>query len=256
MSRLRTLIVDDEPVARQLLKSILQDHSSVELIGESENGLDAIEAIQSQRPDLVLLDVQMPDADGFQVVEAIDVDPKPAIIFVTAFNQYAVQAFRVHALDYLLKPVDDVLLIETIDRMVSKMETPDWDDLQDRLHQFISSQSNPNPGQQWFVAKRGDRRVLVRWQDVEWLESAQNYVRAHLQNETYLIRGTLQEFEQQLAGMGFVRVHRSNIANIEKIKSLEACGHGDFQIEMQGGDTLSLSRRYRHRLEAVVGRML
>lgn len=255
MAGLRTLIVDDEPIARQLLQSALQKHPLVDLIGESENGLDAISAIRDQRPDLVLIDIQMPGADAFQVIDSIPADIRPAIIFVTAFDQYATKAFRVHAVDYLLKPVEDDLLMEAVDRIASQFATPNWNELRGRLNQLIESCLEENAQQQWFLAKQGDRRIPLQWQDVEWFEPAQNYVRAHVQGKVFLIRRTLRELEHQLTPAGFVRVHRSALVNLGKIVCLQPCGHGEFEIELASGRRISLSRRYRHRLEAIVGRL-
>lgn len=255
MRKLSTLIVDDEPVSRELLRKILCEHPRVELVGMCDNGLDAISQIESQKPDLVLLDIQMPKIDGFQVLEAIDIEKRPAIIFVTAFDEFAVKAFRVQAIDYLLKPIEDHLLVEAIDRMLARQGTENWSVLQDRLDQLISSQSQKPNDSPWFLARSGDRKIPMRWADVEWLESAQNYVKVHVSGKSFLIRSTLQSLEEKLKNMHFVRIQRSAIVNVEMIHSLVGVGHGDVELELKSGRCITLSRRYRQRLEAVFGRL-
>ncbi len=251
---LRTLVVDDEPIARQLLRSALETHPSVTLVGESENGFDAISAITTLNPDLVLLDIQMPDADGFEVIEALDAASRPAVIFVTAFDRYAVRAFRIHAVDYLLKPVDELLLAEAVARAAQQFGTGQWMHLQTRLSELVRElggrqQFNP----EWFVVRRDDERIPLRWREVERLEAAQNYVRVHTGGAVFLLRTTLQTLAERLECQGFVRVHRSNVINVAKIECIYPCSHGDFEVELSDGSRVPLSRRYRPQLEAILG---
>lgn len=255
MSALRTLIVDDEPVARDLLARRLARLPSVVHVGSCANGLEALDALRCERVDLALLDVRMPGLDGFEVVERLAPGDRPAIVFTTAYDEFALRAFDVHAIDYLLKPIDDDRLVQALERVRRRRDPPGWKSMQARLSRFLAGRGRGSPDPSWLVARQGDRRVPLRWEEIVWLEAAGNYVRVHTAGAEFLLRSTLTELEERLADLPFLRVHRGTLVNVARIVSLRPIGHGDFRVRVAGGAELTLSRRYRARVEAVLGRL-
>ncbi len=250
MTRLRVLVVDDEPIARRLLRGFLERQPDIEILGECRGGREAVIAIRERRPDLVFLDVRMPDLDGFQVLEQIPSDELPRVIFVTAYDEYALRAFRFQALDYLLKPFDEQRFRETLDRARRRFERDGIERLTERLEGLLR-RAAVRPLERLAVKKRGIS-LVVKVEEIDWIESEANYVRLHCGDETHLIRRTLQSLEEELDPFRFVRIHRTAIVNADRIRGLIPCGHGDMKIVLVDGTELSLSRRYRERLERVV----
>ena len=255
MTALRILVVDDEPVARQLLRDYLGGLSDVDVVGECADGTAALDAVRSLRPDLVLLDVQMPGLDGFEVVERLTPDERPAIVFVTAHDEHAVHAFDVHAVDYLLKPVDEERLAEAVRRGRELARPRGWRGLQSRLEGLLGERTQGRGGAEWLLVRDGDQRVPLRWEEIVWIEAAANYARVHAGGRVFLMRATLTELEERLRALPFARIHRQTLVNVSRIVSIQPCGHGDHAVLVAGGERLLLSRRYRSRLEEIVGRL-
>jgi two-component system, LytTR family, response regulator len=253
---LRTLIVDDEPVARRRLRRLLRLAPDVEVVAECGDGATAVEAIRSATPDLVLLDVQMPELDGFGVIQALGAERLPTIVFVTAHDQYALRAFDVHALDYLLKPVDGERLLRALTRVRTLLAGRTGTTVDPRVLALLTDLAN----QQKFLSRlpvRADGRLLlVNMSDVDWIGAADNYVTLHVAGREYLLRDTMGRLERELDPSRFVRIHRSSIVQIDRIKELLPDFHGDFIVVLADGTRLTLTRGYRPKVEHVLGRSL
>lgn len=245
---IKTLIVDDEPLAREGLRTRLGAERDVEIVGEAPDGLAAVDAIEALLPDLVFLDVQMPGIDGLEVVARAGRVHLPAVVFLTAFDRYALKAFEVHALDYLLKPVSHQRLGQALERVRREMERDEQAEQGGtRMAAMLDARDrgeSVGPVQRWAV-KRDDRWVLVKADEVDWIESAANYVRLHAGAASYLMRGTLSGVEKSLDPVRFARIHRSTIVNVDRIKDIKPEWHGDFEVALQSGKTLRMSRNYR-----------
>jgi len=242
----RVLIVDDEPIARRRLEALLAGEPSVEIVGESEDGESALQAIRRLRPDLVFLDVQMPGLDGFDVIELLGRDECPAVIFVTAYDQYAMRAFEVHAADYLLKPFDRARLRTALARATA-LEAADGG----RLHAIVDTVRASQPLRR-FLVKTATRVYAVRADDVETIEAAGHYVELRTGAGTHLVRDSLSAIERRLDPARFVRVHRSTIVNVDKIVELRPAFHGEFEVAMTSGRRLRCSRTYAADLTRVM----
>ena len=250
--RIRALIVDDEPLSRRRLRAFLRPEAEVEIVGEFGNGAEAVDAIRRLKPQLVFLDVQMPGMDGFEVLRALERRERPVVVFVTAYDQYAVQAFEERALDYLLKPFGKRRFEDTMARVRERIETPETDDARDRVNSLLRT-IGPRTH---MVVKTGTRAVLLQVARIEWLEAEGDYVRIHAGREVYLTRQTMNRAEAQLAAARFVRVHRSAIVNVEYIKEIHSLPGGDHAIALRDGTQVTLSRGYRERLEMALGQRL
>jgi two-component system LytT family response regulator len=245
---LRVLIVDDEPLARRRLKALLKGEASVEVVGESEDGESALEAIRRLRPDLVFLDVQMPGLDGFDVIELLKPDECPAVIFVTAYDQYAMRAFDVHAADYLLKPFERGRLRKALARasaLAGSADTPT------RLHALLDTVRADQPLRR-FLVKTPGRVYAVRADDVESMEAAGHYVELRTASGTHLVRESMATLERRLDPARFVRIHRSTIVNVDKVIELRPAFHGEFEVVLAGGRRLRCSRTYAADLTRVL----
>jgi two-component system, LytTR family, response regulator len=249
---IRTLIVDDEPPARRKLRRFLESDAQVAIVGEAKNGEEAARAIREHRPDLVFLDVQMPGMDGFGVIEATASEHAPSVIFVTAYDDHAVRAFEVSALDYLLKPFDRERFDAALAKAKAEVARRDHADLRERLDGLLQHLDRQHTVERFLVRSRG-RVTFVQAKDVAWLEGAGNYVRLHAGTDTHLIRDTLDSVGSQLDPRRFVRVHRSHIVNLDYVREMSPWAHGDYVIVMRDGVKLKLSRRYRDRLPPHLG---
>ncbi|MFP5356481.1 MAG: LytR/AlgR family response regulator transcription factor [Gemmatimonadota bacterium] len=272
---IRVLVVDDEPIARRRVRRMLRLEPDVDVIDEVGSGNEAIAAIKKERPDLVLLDVQMPDVDGFGVVDALGAEEMPPTIFVTAFNEYAVRAFDVNAIDYLLKPYDPERFRSAFQRARSHMERVSSAEqgrkIRALLEQVIGEdrtsaaltdrggapQSNGigvAPPRTRFLdrlmVKHDGRVFFVKVSDVDWFEASGNYVRVHVGKVSHLIRETMHHIEAQLDPSMFVRIHRAVIVNIDRIKELQPWFAGDYVVILRDGRQLKLSRTYREHLQS------
>jgi two-component system, LytTR family, response regulator len=251
---LRVLIVDDEPVARHRLHRLLQAVGDVELVAECEDGPKAVAAIQAQRPDLVFLDVQMPEMSGFDVLTSVGPREMPAVIFVTAYDRFALQAFEAQALDYLLKPFGEERVRQALERARRFLAGGAQKTLQEQLAALLraTSESRGSPS---VLVKKGDRVVVLRPSEIDWIESYGDYVRLHAGQESHLLRGTLSELEQRLAPQGFVRIHRSRLVNWERVKEFTPENERTSTVVLKNGTRLNASQTclkdLRQRLELI-----
>ncbi len=247
--KVRTLIVDDEPLARERLFELLREEPGIEVVGQCADGAQAVEAIQTLAPHLVFLDVQMPELDGFGVLAALGDKPRPAIVFVTAYDKYALQAFEVHAVDYLLKPFDRERFQTALQRALRHCRQHRTEELNQRLTALLAD-LRPEPQAPGRLAvKAGGRVVFLKFEDIDWVEAADNYVTLHVGTETHMLRETMNRLEARLPAAKFIRISRSTIVNLERIKELQPLFHGDYVVILRNGTKLTLSRGYRDKLQ-------
>jgi two-component system, LytTR family, response regulator len=256
---LTALVVDDEPLGRRGIALRLERSNAVEVVGECASGREAIEAVRRLRPDLLFLDVQMPGQDGFDVLEALAEEDRPHVVFVTAHDRHAVRAFRVHALDFVLKPIDDDQFEDTLRRAVRQVERDRESDLGRRVADAVAELRGGVPAARrppvstWPVRSRG-KVTFVRLSDIDWVEAEGDYVRIHAGGRSHLVRETMASAERRLPGRRFVRIHRSTIVNAERVRELDSLENGDWSVRLQSGDTLRLSRTRRDAIERLTGR--
>ena len=244
----RALIVDDERLARRELAYLLRQHPEIEVAGEAASVAQAVEAIDRLHPDLVFLDIQMPELDGFGVLAAIRTDPAPVVVFVTAHDQFALRAFEVHAVDYLLKPFDRERFQTALRHALEQVKNREGNALAQRLSDLLTDlKAAPKPSER-FAIKSGGRVLFINLSDIDWLEAAHNYVELHVGKQSHLLRQTLESIEARLASGSFVRISRSVIVNTERIKELQPLFHGEYSVLLHNGTQLTLSRRYRDKL--------
>ena len=235
---IRALVVDDESLARRNLTVLLNRDPDIGSVAECASGLDAIQEIRKSKPDLVFLDVQMPECGGFDVLELLGNDLQPTIIFVTAYDEYALRAFEAGALDYLLKPFDDARFGRALNRAKEK------------LAHYLPPQ--PRAPERLVVRSRG-RVLFVSVADIDWIEAAGYYACLHVGSDTHILRRSLSELEQDLGDEKFVRIHRSLVVNLERIRGLELQTGGEYEVVLKSRVRLRLSRRYRKRLQDRLG---
>lgn len=253
--RIKVLVVDDEPPGRQKVREMLYEEPDVEVIGESANGVEAIEAIRKHSPDLVFLDVQMPEIDGFGVVEALGPD-MPTVIFVTAYDQYALQAFDVHALDYLLKPFDKERFQTAMGRARTAITKRKTEDMSERLFSLLQTFKTETKTPDRLIIKSGGKVFFLKTGEIDWVEAAGNYVRLHVSNESHLLRETMSGIQKKLDTNNFIRIHRSTFVNLERIKELQPWFHGEYVVILKDGTQLTMSRSYRSNLPELLGKSL
>jgi two-component system LytT family response regulator len=255
VTKIRTLVVDDESLARERVLSLLQHETDVEVVGECSDGGQAVSAIQQHAPDLVFLDVQMPGCDGFEVIRHVGPDRMPTVVFVTAYDEYALQAFEVHALDYLLKPFGKDRFQQTLRHAREALERRRAGELGRRLLALVHGAKPAEPPQvERLVVKSGGRVFFLRTDEIDWIEAAGNYVRLHLGAESHLFRETMNRMESRLDERRFARIHRSRIVNTERIKEMQPRFNGDYLVILRNGTRLTLSRGYRDRVQRKLGR--
>ncbi|HZG52267.1 MAG TPA: LytTR family DNA-binding domain-containing protein [Pyrinomonadaceae bacterium] len=249
MNNIRTLIIDDEPLARERLKRFLAGERDLELIGECAEGHEAVAAIRALRPDLVFLDIQMPELDGFGVLKSIGVGEMPAVIFVTAYDRYALQAFDVNALDYLLKPYNRERFHKAVERARAQLSNGAKGELDERLLSLLKNfKSEPPRHLERLMIKSSGRVFFLRTQELDWIEAEGNYLRVHVGREAHLLRETMNRLASKLDPDKFLRIHRSTLVNIERIKELQPLFSGDYVVILRDGKQLTLSRSYRDKL--------
>ncbi len=254
MKRIRALIVDDEPIAREGLRTLLAAEAGIEIIAECRNGREAVKAIREQSPDLVFLDVQMPKMSGFDVVNEVGGRNMPAVVFVTAHDQYAIRAFEIDAMDYLLKPFDEERFRKTIDRVRTHLQHGPLTGFNQSLSALLTRLNRDEPKHnERIVIKSGGRIFFVNEAEVDWIEAAGNYVRLHVGDKSHLLRETMDGMCARLAVDKFVRIRRSLIVNVERIRELQPLFKGEYQIILEDGTELSSSRRYRDHLNPLLG---
>lgn len=249
----RTLVVDDEPPARHTLRLLLQRHPDFALTTECAHGEDAIAAIRADAPDVLFLDVQMPGLDGFDVLRAIGPSTVPAVIFVTAYDQYALRAFETHALDYLLKPFSDERFEAVLDRVRARLRERNQASIGARLTAMLAT-TGPSPELQQLVVRDGGRTLVIPYDDITWIEAEDYYVRVHTKARQTLARLSLRALAASLDPRVFVRVHRSAIVNVRCVREVEPLASGDQRLVLADGTELRVSRTYRGELETRLGR--
>ena len=251
---IRTVIVDDEPLARRRVRNLLRNVPDVELIAECANGREAIEVIEASPPDLLFLDIQMPELDGFDVLQAIGVGRVSVVIFVTAYDQFALRAFEAHALDYLLKPFADERFEAAVQRARERMRQQQEGDLDRRLEALLDEVRGGRGHLQRVVVPVGHRSVFIRTEEIDWIEAERNYIRLHVGRQAYLLRQNLSRIESALDPATFCRIHRSTIVNIDRIRAVEPLFHGEYLVLLQNGTKLTSGRSYRRTLHALMGK--
>lgn len=242
------MIVDDERLSRQRLKRMLSNDPEVEVLAECQNGEEAISAIRAHAPDMLFLDIEMPEQDGFAVLDAIE-GPCPAVVFVTAHPHYAVRAFETPVLDYLLKPFDESRLARAVSRAKERLQQEERADLTAQLRTALESARAAARAPDRIVVRDGDKAVFVRAADIDWVEAEANYVRLHVGKASHLLRETLSVLEQRLPARQFRRIHRSTIVNVDAIRELHSWFHGEYRVLLRSGAELKLSRNYKKNLE-------
>ena len=261
MNKLRTLIVDDEPLARRGLSLRLQDHPALELVSECSNGEEALTAVAEHEPDLIFLDIQMPGMDGFGVVERLQGDTMPMVVFVTAFNEFAVDAFEVNAVDYVLKPVDEERLEAAIDRALATREQQNLAEQKRNLVNACMQLSGASASVVEEIAegdagvypeklsiRDGDETTLVPIGDIDWIDAAGDYMCVHANDTTHIMRITMKQLESLLNPLVFLRIHRSTIVNSARITGAQSLTNGEYLLTLNGGARLKVSRSYREKI--------
>lgn len=265
--KIRVLIVDDEPLAREGLAVLLGADPEIEIVGQCADGAAALQTIRREHPDLVFLDVQMPKKDGFEVLEGLAPAERPAVVFVTAYNQYAIRAFEASAMDYLLKPFSDKRFQQALARAKEEYRKSRTLDVDQRLEELLARVSElrrgggpklatptPEYAERIVVKSSGDLH-FIKTSDVLWLEAQGDFVKVQTLGQPQLVRETLQSMEQKLDGGRFIRIHRSFLVNVEHIKRVAPALYGDHTVIMSDGSKLRLSRNFRGKLKALVGKL-
>jgi two-component system LytT family response regulator len=258
MEPIRTIIVDDEPLGRSRIAALLEDEDDIEIVAQCGDGAEALRVIGESQPQLLFLDIQIPEMTGFDLLQALDRANPPIVIFVTAHDEFAIQAFDVHALDYILKPFDDERFYQALDRARTHLHDHDASALRQRLRDFLREANGdlgPRPPDRErrqltrIVVKDGDRILFLKVDDVDWIEAADYYAKIHVAGTTYMIRETLANLEEQLDPERFVRIHRSTIVNLDRVQEMQPWFHGAFVVILVDGTELRLSRSRREHLQ-------
>lgn len=253
--KIRVLLVDDEPLARDMLREMLQGDADVEIVGESCNGREALETIRSQEPDLIFLDVQMPEVGGFEVLASLGKDKAPYVIFVTAYDQYAVRAFEVQALDYLLKPFDQERFDSSWERAKAQLKRDRNGGMDQRIIALLEELKAGNKYLERLVIKAAGRIYFLETSEIDWIEAEGNYVSVHSNKKSHLLRETITSLESQLDPKKFVRIHRSSIVRLDFIQEMQPWFHGEYRVILQDGTQLTLSRNHREKLQEALGKL-
>jgi len=256
--KIKTIIADDEPLAREKIRNLLEEDPDIELIGECADGIETVTAIRNQQPDLVFLDVQMPELDGFGVLKALSDSNLPTLIFVTAYDQYALRAFEVHALDYLLKPFDRERFQKALQRAKEHIRKEKSGEVNEKLLTLLEdlkSEKSNNHERKYLdrlVIKAGGRVTFLKTEEIDWIEAAGNYIRLYIGKDSHLLRETMNNIQTKLDPEKFLRIHRSTILKIDRIKELQPWYHGEYFVTLENGKQLTSSRSYRHQLSKLL----
>jgi two-component system, LytTR family, response regulator len=261
MKPIKVIIVDDEPIARRNLEALLKEDPEIEIVGECASGADAVKLIRKAPPDLLFLDVQMPEIDGFGVLKKIGATGIPAIVFVTAHDQYALSAFEAQALDYLLKPFSDERFAATLARAKHQIRQRDAAELSRKLHALLAEHKDHTASSaetahtSRFLIKEASRVFFVKAEEIDWVEAADYYVNLHVGSKSHLLRETMAEMESSLDPGMFLRIHRSAIINVRQVREVQTRPGGEYLAVMKDGTLLKLSRGRREQLEALLQRL-
>ena len=242
---IRTILVDDEDHARDRLRFMLKDEPNIELLASCINGVEAIQKIEELKPDLVFLDIEMPELNGFDVIKNLDMETMPIIVFVTAFSEYALEAFEVEALDYMHKPFDDERLRKAIERAERQLDKRDEIELKEKIDRLLKEKEEDKKLLERFVVKTGGNIFIVKVGDIQWIEASGNYVNLITEKKKYLYRSTLSSLIEGLDENKFYQIHRSVIVNMDFVDHLEENSYGDFTVIMTSGEELKMSRNYK-----------
>ncbi|HWC17467.1 MAG TPA: LytTR family DNA-binding domain-containing protein [Terriglobales bacterium] len=249
--KMRAVIADDEPLSREKLRMLLERESEVQIVAECTGLEDTLNAVRTQHPDVLLLDIEMEGGTGFEVLRDLPNGEKPIVIFTTAYDSYALQAFEAQALDYLLKPFDQERLHRALERARSEVAKAAKGALNENLADLISAARRPK-AENRLIIKSGGRVVFIQIDEIDWIEAAANYVRLHVAGKNaYLFRESIGRMADKLDPTQFIRIHRSFIVNVSKIKELQPCNNGEFMVSLRNGKELPCSRFYRHALESL-----
>jgi two-component system, LytTR family, response regulator len=251
-SSIRVVIVDDEPLAREGVRVQLAQYPEVHVVGECGDGPEAIRAIEQLTPDLLFLDVQMPGMDGFEVLRTLELDKFPVVVFITAYDQHALKAFEVSAIDFLLKPFDDERFQKAFDRAKNQIEIASIRSIDQHLHKLLAAARSDEHYVERMVVKSFGRIFFLPTSEIDWIEAADNYVSLHTGAHAHLVRDTLTALEAKLDPRHFLRIRSSAIVNIDRIKELHPLFKGDFEVLLKSGAKLRTSRRYRERLSRLL----
>jgi two-component system LytT family response regulator len=244
---IRVLIVDDEAWARKRIVRLLKGEPDVEIVAECENGVEAIERIGKDAPDLVFLDVQMPEVNGFEVIDAIDSERAPLLIFATAYDEYALRAFDAHAFDYLLKPFEEQRFREALNRAREELRRP-RDSSEAGLRALLASLRQQPGYVQRLAIKTAGRMIFLKASDIDWAEASGNYVTLHVGQNTHLLRTTMTDFVSRLNADQFVRIHRSTVVNLDRVQEVTPWFHGEQVVRLKNGTELAVGRAFRRGL--------
>ncbi len=250
--KITVLIVDDEPLARHGLREILSQEKDLSIIDEAEDGDEAVEKILRHRPDAVFLDIQMPEQNGFEVLAQLSPEQFPLIVFVTAFDEFAIKAFAANALDYLMKPADDDRVRLSVSKIREMIRLKQGAVQAGKISSLLSSMGQDPPHISRIPVKSGNKITFVRTDEIYWLEAAADYVHLHTHGTKHTIRESITVLEKQLDPRLFVRIHRSTIVNLRQIRELRPLHHGEYEVLLTDGTTLTVSRTYRHKLDSLL----
>ena len=250
--KLRTLIVDDEMPSRKKIRAFLEEHAEFQVVGECADGEQAVAAIRAHSPELIFLDVQIPGRDGFDVLDSLREEFAPAVIFVTAFDKYAVRAFEARALDYLLKPFNKTRFAEALNRFHERRARLNGIGRKDELKAALQEIQKESHSDERIVVKSGSRIIFLRKSSIEWIEAQGDYVKLHVGKEGHMLRETMETVSNRLDPSRFARIHRSTIVNLDYVREIRPLWGGDYTVLMRDGAQLSLSRTYRSSLQATV----
>ena len=261
MRKIRTILVDDEPLARECIRLLIQDDAQIEIISQCANGREAAQAIDKQSPDLLFLDVQMPEINGFDVLNQINIARMPVVIFVTAYDNYALQAFEAQALDYLLKPFSDERFYRALARAKAQIEQNRIKEQNQKLKALLAAYKSDqqkdasSPYLERLIIKSAGRVLFLDAPEIDWIEAADYYVLLHIGDKSHILRETMTELEAKLDPRKFLRIHRSIIVNVQRVVELQAQGYGDYSVTLRNGAKLKLSRRRRKELQLILKRL-
>ena len=251
--KIRTIIVEDEPLARERMLNLLETDDSIEVCAECGDGRSAVEKITELEPDLIFLDIQMPELDGFGVLAELSMPKLPAVVFVTAYDQFALKAFEVHAVDYLLKPFDRERFRAALQRAKTRIGSRHTSPTEENLRALIAEVRPDSKAIQKIAIKSSGRVTFVKVEDIDWIEAADNYVEIHAGTAAHMLRETMTALSTRLPAEKFVRINRSCIVNLERVKELQPLFHGEYTVVLNDGKKLTLSRNYRSSLTRLLG---